>query len=294
MRKTEFDGYRIAEEICGGAGTYRIEARISQGKFGEAFTCRDEWGRPRVLQVLLPFSRSMANTRERWGRQTDELRSLQHPNLVHLHDHFFRGDIFHLVLERCDYRLDRYLSSPSWDGARWFKAVAREVLLALDHLHRHGRFHRNLHPHNVFLVTGLEGLHPDALFDGALKLGDWAVNHLLGDVEVVNAKLPRWLVPPEYLSPSEFGPMDQRADVYQAGLLLLCVLRGQVLRFSFEEISTGVPAQKAEKLESSYGTVIARALSPKVADRYSGARELWADLEGSSERGARSMAAVGA
>jgi serine/threonine protein kinase len=294
VRKTDFEGYRIAEEIRGGSGTYRIEARISRGKFGETFRCRDEWGRPRILRVLLPFSRSAAGTRERWGAQADELRSLQHPNLVHVHDHFFRGEVFHLVVERCDYRLDRYLSSSLWDGVRWFKTVAREVLLALDHLHRHGRFHRNLQPHNVFLVTALETLHPDALFEGALKLGDWAVNHLLGDVEVVNSKLPRWLVPPEYLSPSDFGPMDQRADVYQAGLLLLCVLQGRVLRYSFEEISTGVPAQQAEKLESSYGPVVARALSPKVADRHVGARALWAALEGSSEQRVHPVAAAGA
>jgi serine/threonine-protein kinase len=149
------------------------------------------------------------------------------------------------------------------------------VLCALDHLHRAGYTHRNLHPGNVFLTASPE---PATALPagGGIKLGGLAVTQLLGNVDVLNLLTARWLVPPEYLNPSEFGRMDQRLDIYQAGLLLLAVLQGQLPRFSFEEIVAGAPARVARELGSE---ALERALQPKVGDRFDSALELWRALE---------------
>lgn len=283
MGKGEFCGYLPGEVIRNGKGTYVVEERIARGKFGAAFACRDDWGHSRVLRVLWPFARPYGNVREKWAEQAAEMQRVRHPAVVALLDAFEHEGVFHLVLERCDYRLDRYLLSPSWDGARWLKAVARPLLCALDHLHGAGYTHKSLHPQTVFCTVPLDRFHPDALFSGAIKLGDHDANTLLGNVDVLNTKLPRWLVPPEYLNPSELGPMDHRVDVYQAGLLLLCVLQGRITRYSFEEISVGLPARTAEKLDSGYGEVVARALQLKVSERFQSALEFWQALCGRKE-----------
>lgn len=280
MGKVEFREHLPGEVIRNGKGTYVVEERIARGKFGYVFACRDAWGYPRVLRVLWPFARPYENVREKWAEQAAAMQRARHPGLVDLLDAFEHEGVFHLVLERCDYRLDHYMLSPTWDGARWLKAVARPLLSALDHIHAAGHTHRGLHPQNLFCTVPLERFHPDSLFSGAIKVGDCETTILLGNVDVLNTKLPRWLVPPEYLNPSVLGPMDHRVDVYQAGLLLLCVLQGRVTRFSFEEISVGLPAKNAEKLESGYGQVVARALQLNVADRYQSALELWQALCG--------------
>lgn len=277
--------YLPGEVIHGGESAYVVEETIAQGKFGPTFACRDAWGNPRILRVVRPFSRSYENVREQWLRQMAELRRVQHPALVYVQDAFEHDGAFHLVVERCDHRLDQYIVSPVWDGSRWFRAVARPVLCALEHLHKAGYTHKNLHPHNVFCTIHLERLHPDSVFSGAIKLGDVGINTLLGNLDVLNARIPRWLVPPEYLNPSDLGPMDHRMDIYQAGLLLLCVLQGRVMRYSFEEISTGLPARNAEKLESGHGQAIARALQPKVADRFQSALDFWRALGGGAPLG---------
>jgi serine/threonine protein kinase len=280
MGKVEFCEYLPGKVIRNGRETYVVEERIARGKFGYVFACRDSWGYPRVLRVLWPFARPYANVRESWAQQAADLQRTRHPDVVALLDAFEHDGVFHLVLERCDYRLDHYVLSPAWDGGRWLKAVARPLLSALDHLHATGYTHKSLHPQTIFCTVPLERFHPDALFSGAIKVGDSDANTLLGNVDILNTKLPRWLVPPEYLNPSELGPMDHRVDVYQAGLLLLCILQGRITRFSFEEISVGLPAKTAEKLDSGYGDVIARALRLKVADRFQSARELWQALCG--------------
>ncbi len=267
--------------IRNGDQTYAVEEALAHGRFGSVFACRDAWGHARILRQVRPFSRNYDNLRERWSADVAGLQRIQHPALVYLQDGFEVDGVFHLVVERCAHRLDQSIVSPAWDGSRWFRAVARPVLCALEHLHRAGYTHKNLHPRNVFCTTHLDSSHPDAISSGAIKLGDADVNTLLGSLDVLNAKLPRWLVPPEYLNTSELGPMDHRMDIYQAGLLLLCVLQGRILRYSFEEISLGLPARTAEQLDSCHAQAIARALQLKVADRFQTAAELWRALGGS-------------
>lgn len=263
MSKSAFQEYSPGALIRNGGRAYVVEERISRGKFGYAFSCRDDGGTPRILQVLWPFSRSYETVREKWSEQADELRRLEHSGLVRVLEGFEHSGCFHLVHERCERRLDHQIDSSGDDASRCLLDVAGPVLGALDAVHRAGYTHRNLHPRNVFRAAS-----------GAIKLSDLAVDTLLGNVDVLNTKISRWLVPPEYLSPTECGPMDHRVDIYQAGLLLLCMLRGRVTQYSFEEISRGAPARDAGELASEYGEILARALRPKVEERYETALEL--------------------
>jgi serine/threonine protein kinase len=268
MSKASFHEYPPGTQVPSSEQVYVVEERLSRGKFGCVFSCRDGEGAPRILQVLWPFSRGYEDVRERWLAQAGELRWLRHPGLVALLDGFEHAGCFHLVHEPGGRRLDHELGAPGWDGRRALPGVAGPVLGALDAAHRAGYAHRNLHPRNVF----------GAASGGACKLADLAAGVLLGKVDVLNTKIARWLVPPEYLSPTECGPMDHRVDIYQAGLLLLCVLQGRVAQYSFEETSLGVPARDAERLATDHGEILARALRPRVADRFGSALEMWEAL----------------
>lgn len=282
MSRSGFHEYSPGTVVRSGVKAYVVEGTISHGKLGHAFACRDDLGCSRILQVLWPLSRSYEHVRDRWNQQVAGLQRVRHPGLVSLLDGFEHDGCFHLVHERLEHRLDRQIASPDWDGERWLLAVARPLLGALEHIHQSGLTHKDLHPRNVLCAIDLQQAQPDTVPDGAFKLGDLAVNALLGNVDVLNTKISRWLVPPEYLSPSECGPMDHRTDIYQNGLLLLCVLQGRIVPYSFEEISTGLPARTAGELESEYGQVLARALQPKVEDRFRSALELWQALSSRS------------
>jgi serine/threonine protein kinase len=266
MSRNAFHEYPPGTVISHGEKTYVVEGTISQGKLGAVFACRDDEGATRALQIVWPLSRSFESIRERWSQQIEELQQVRHPGLLALLDGFEHGGCFHLVHERLDDRLDRWIESPGWDGHRSLPAVAGPLLDALEHIHQSGYTHKDLHPRNVFCTKDRAG--------GAVKLGDLAVNTLLGNVEVLNTKISRWLVPPEYLTPSECGPIDHRTDIYQAGLLLLCVLQGRITLYSFEEISTGLPAKHAARTESRYGRALEQALQLHVADRFQSAQKL--------------------
>jgi serine/threonine protein kinase len=282
MRKSDFHEYSPGTVVRNGDRAYYVEDVISRGKLGYAFACRDDRGGFRTLQVLWPFSRSYENVREQWSQDAADLQRVRHPGLVSLLDGFEHQGCFHLVHERFAHRLDRQIASPDWDGERWLLAVARPLLGALAHLHQSGLTHKDLHPRNVLCAIDLQQAQPEAWPGRAFMLGDLAVNRLLGNVDVLNTKISRWLVPPEYLNPSECGPLDYRTDIYQAGLLLLCMLQGRIVPYSFEDISTGLPAQAAEELDSGFGQVLARALQPKVKERFQHAGDLWQALSSGS------------
>ena len=280
MSKPNFQGYPAGQVIPRGERTYVVGERISHGGFGSVYACHDDWGNPLRLRVLWPISRAYESVRERWMEQVEEVRRAGHPRLIHIYEGFEHGGVFHLVTERYDHRLDSSILEAGGGGPRCLGAIAGPVLCALDHLHRAGYAHFNLHPGNVFLTASPAS---PAGAGGEVKLGGLAVTRLLGKIDVLNLLVARWLVPPEYLNPSDFGrQMDRRVDVYQAGLLLLAVLQGSLPRFTFEETVAGAPAQAARALGSE---ALARALQPRVEDRFDSAFELWRALAGEGVSG---------
>jgi serine/threonine protein kinase len=293
MERIGFSDYQPGAVIRRGDRAYRIEDRLAAGPLGSLYAARDDWGVEVVIRVLWPFSRPYADVRESWLQQGLALRQAGHPNLVCIYDSFEHRDRFHLVVERCAYRLESFLELPTFNGARWVKTVAGAVLCGLDHLHAAGYYHRNLHPRNIFCATSLDRMHPAALPAGGIKIGDFGVTHLVGNVDVMNTQIARWLTPPEYLNPSHCGLMDHRVDIYQAGLLLLAVLLGRIPLFTFEQIAAGAPGQTAARLTASCGEVIARALALKVEDRFDSAFEFWQALgEGRREAAPEAVGAA--
>lgn len=261
-----------------GEREYSIGERFSRGKLGESYACRDLWGTPLILQTLRPLSRSYAQVRERWLGEAAQLVALRHRHLVPLVDAGEHEGAFCLISEREHFRLDQALADGTWNGSAWFVAVAAAVLGALDHLHRAGRLHLNLHPRNVFTGMALGRIAPVSVAVPMLRLGDAPKSALLGRVEMLNTGIAHWLTPPEHLNPSQFGAVDHRIDLYQAGLLLLAVLLGRIPRFTFEDAVAGKPRELALDLPSGFAPAVARALAPRAEERYPTALAFWREI----------------
>ena len=77
-----------------------------------------------------------------------------------------------------------------------------------------------------------------------------------------------------------YGPLDHRADIYQAGLLFLSVLCGQELVFTPQEILAGQPRKLAEALPLSTAPVIAGMLRRHSIWRPATALDAWREISG--------------
>src|SRR5207248_6108593 len=90
---------------------------------------------------------------------------------------------------------------------------ARHVLLALDLLHKHGLFHRDVKPQNVLLGS-----------DGIARLADYGLSKQLG-TSVTGSCTPAFAAP-EQLAGEE-GADGKKIDIYGVGAMLFALLTGK-------------------------------------------------------------------
>ena len=108
-------------------------------------------------------------------------------------------------------------------------------------------------------------------------LGDLGIARLFEELGAANTRA-QWMLPPEVLNPSEFGPIDYRLDIYHVGLLLLQIAVSKELRFTREEVLDGKPREMALALAPPYNFALEKALRRHVPFRTASAMELWRDL----------------
>jgi eukaryotic-like serine/threonine-protein kinase len=143
----------------------------------------------------------------RFRREATTLAALSHPNLVGVYDFSEEGERPYLVMqfvpgENLAQRLER------GEGVDRGK-LARELLEALDHIHRAGVLHRDIKPANVILEP-----------DGTAKLIDFGIAQPRDATSLTSTGLV--LGTERYAAPEvmEGEPASERSDLYSLGVVL--------------------------------------------------------------------------
>ncbi len=257
---------------------YTLGRATGHGYFGAVFQCTDEWGNDLVAKVLLPQGRTYEQVRQEWLTELQNLKALRHPNITYVYDAFECRDTFYLIIERCAVTLMDLIGAPDLPGEDWLPAVSRDLLQAIDFIHQSGYVHKDISPTNVLVVMSREQLlsAPPAMV--VFKVGDLGISRLESDINLFNTILAKWMHPPEFLDPEQFGAIGKPVDIYHGGLLLLSLLLGRIPQFTPEEIAAGEPRRLAERVPSRYAPAIVRALRRHVAFRTQTAIDFWRDL----------------
>lgn len=172
--------------------------------------------------------------------------------------------------------------------------IVLEMLKGLDFAHRFrlddadppriGIVHRDVSPSNVLLS-----------FDGEVKLCDFGIARAHDDkshLSSLNGTLTEALVEGKagYMSPEQAhgAPLDGRADIYAAGIILWELMSGKKL-YKVEDGGSLLDVAKRAAVpplprhgiphEEMLAAIVSRALAPRVEERYSTAREMGAELE---------------
>jgi serine/threonine-protein kinase len=272
---------------------YVIGDPLGFGAFGAVYECGDEWGNELAAKVLHPLGdRTYEHVRKEWLGELERLVLLRHPNITFIYDAFEYKETFYIVMERCTHTLHDVIKLEDLHGDVWLPYVARDILQALDFIHKSGYVHKDVHPGNVFVAQTLDRMVPTKDRVWSFKIGDLGISNLETDINVFNTILAQWMLPPEYLNP-EFGTIGRAVDIYHAALLLLSLLLGQSPDFTREQILDGTPRKVAEGLSSPFAPAISRALRRHVADRTHSALDFWRDIS-EAVRAHSSQPALGA
>jgi len=194
-------------------GRYQIRNEIGRGGFGAVYEAFDpELGRTVALKALKP-GRKKHQLLEEWiKKEAEAVAKLDHAAIVTLFDVGTCASGAYLVMEllhgeTLDHRIERG-ALPVDEALR----IAEEMARGLAHAHSRGVLHRDLKPANVFLCQ-----------DGRVKLLDFGLAHLLGTDGASGAGTPAYMAPEQAAGVA----VDERADVYAAGMVLGEMLTGK-------------------------------------------------------------------
>ncbi|GEM_PF-6987629 len=234
-------------------GRYRVERVLGVGAFGRAYSAVDLAEERRVvLKELLPSWRGDEEALARFLREAEVALRVRHPNLVGLRgiERLASGHVLVLDHVEGETLAARLARGPLEEAES--RRLARDVLEALDALHRRGILHRDVKPENVMLRP-----------DGSAVLLDFGAATAPGTGTRPALGHPGT---PGYASPEQRRgePLAPSSDLYGVGALLW---RGL----------TGEPHPRG-RAPPSWAAPLAKATSPRPEDRYQDADAFLAAL----------------
>jgi len=282
-------------------GAYEILGLLGAGGMGEVYLARDTRLEREVAVKVLPAE--VAGNPERLARFEREARtvaSLNHPNIVTLHDVAEAGGIRFLVMERVAGRtladvIDRAGELPP---ARILQLLT-PVADALASAHERGIVHRDLKPANIMVAD-----------DGRVKVLDFGLAteraHPLDGEGTTVAKEAltaegRVLGTVSYMAPEQVRGerVDARADLFAFGVILYEMAAG-VRPFRGEsaiDVASAIVGTEPRPLESlaprvpaGLARIVRRCLEKDVRHRLQSALDLRNELADLADEAVRAAA----
>lgn len=258
---------------------YQVSKRLGKGGFGAVYLAFDtELQRQVAIKVPNPERTARPEDVEDFLKEARTLAQLDHPNIVPVYDvGRTEGGLYFVVSKLIN---GRDLAERLRDGPipiREAMSIAAKVARALHHAHHQGLVHRDIKPGNILLDAVGNPVVAD--FGLALKDEDFGRTPLMAGT-------------PAYMSPEqargEGHLVDGRSDIFSLGIVLYEMLtrrrpfRGdstsEILR-QVAAASVRPPRQTVDLIPKELERICLKALSRRVADRYTTARDMADDLD---------------
>lgn len=195
---------------------YAIDAEIGSGGMGTVYRGTDTRTRQSVAIKHLKSELTRPDLIERFKREGEALRDLNHPNIVKLLDTVEELDHHYLIMEYVPGGdLTRLLNTGKLDTEQILQ-LSIDLSDALTRAHRLNIIHRDLKPGNVLIAA-----------DKTLKLSDFGVAHVADKQRVTEANGIVGTL--DYLAPEVLNgePPDARADIWAFGVMLFEMVAGE-------------------------------------------------------------------
>jgi streptogramin lyase len=254
---------RLGTDLLG----YRLEAVLGRGGMGVVYRAHDpRLKRDVALKLLAPEYASDERFRERFLSETERAASLEHPNVIPIHDAGEVDGQLYLAMRLADGGdLKKLLADQGSLERRRVVAICGQLADALDAAHARGLVHRDVKPSNVLLDER-----------GHAYLADFGLSRRLSD-QAPGFEAGLSLGTPAYVAPEQIegNDVDGRTDQYSLACLLYECLtgsppypRGSEAAVLFAHLEEPPPTPRG--LED----VMRRGLAKVPGDRYDSCSEL--------------------
>jgi serine/threonine protein kinase/Tol biopolymer transport system component len=264
-------------------GAYTVVTRLGSGGSGEVWRARDErLGRDVAIKSVLSHTASDADWLRRFADEARLAGSLNHPNLLTVHDVGEHAGLPVLVTECLEGQTLRFRLGAGPLPVRRAISVALGVARGLAAAHACGVVHRDVKPENVFLPT-----------DGGVKILDFglaklvppAASQLAAPCQTMDGLI---LGTAGYMAPEQVRgePVDARADLFAVGVITYEMLTGHnplkranIIETLNATLTADVPDVSTANcaIPPALAKVVARLLEKAPPSRFQSAHDLaWA------------------
>jgi tetratricopeptide (TPR) repeat protein len=257
---------------------YKITEKLGQGGMGVVYKAEDtKLHRPVALKFLPADLTPDESSKKRFAREAQAASALQHNNICTIHaiDETPAGEMF-ICMEWYDGQTLRDIVREGPVPVNEALNITTQVLEGLSKAHDAGMVHRDIKSANVMVTS-----------DGAVKILDFGLAKLAGQTKVTKTGTTVGTV--AYMSPEQArgDEVDQRSDVWSAGVLMYELLKGE-LPFQGDHdaaVLYGVmntdPAPLTDHdrgVPEQLDWIVGKALAKDPGDRYQTSSEFLEDL----------------
>jgi len=209
-RSTEAEWGNVNRDLKSLLSRYSDVSLIGEGGFGKVYRARRRDGTWVALKVPHVLSEESGRV---FIREVSVWRELRHANIVRLYE----ANLYpypYIEMELCDRSLEDLRKPIHWEEVA---RLSFEIAEGLRYAHSRGIIHRDLKPSNILL----KGSKP--------KISDWGLAKVLTESRSTTGMVfTPYYAAPEQISPSRFGRVDERTDIWQLGVLMYELVTGRL------------------------------------------------------------------
>ncbi|PIU67790.1 MAG: hypothetical protein COS84_03460 [Armatimonadetes bacterium CG07_land_8_20_14_0_80_40_9] len=199
-------------------GEYQVIAFLGKGGMGTVWLAKKSNGEEVVIKIPHNHLLEEPNFKERFYREVDIGRMLNHPNIIKIYAtgnyqgrpymvmEYLKGEDLATRLKRGHLRESEAIP------------IISKVCDALEYAHRSNIIHRDLSPENIFLEEG-----------DRIKVMDFGIAKLVTDPK--RTRTGTTIGKPNYMSPEQLEGksenIDNRSDIWAIGVILYEMLTGR-------------------------------------------------------------------
>jgi tRNA A-37 threonylcarbamoyl transferase component Bud32 len=229
IRERFIDAFREAFHFKNFFEHYEIVKDIGEGNFGIVKLGVHKQTKEKVAIKIIKKDGLLSNRMERIKNEIDIMKICQHPNIVHLIDHFENADFIFIVMDyfqggnllEFNNKLKQTKTNAQYESI--ISDIMLQIAKGLQYLHSLGIVHRDLKPQNIMLLN-------DSTTDIQIKIMDFGLSKVIAQ----NEKLKEGMGTITYIAPEILigSSYDFKVDVWSLGVTWFYVLSGH---FPFDD-----------------------------------------------------------
>jgi serine/threonine-protein kinase len=247
---------------------YKIIEKLGEGGMGEVYLAEDLKLERKVAIKFLPqhLTKDKDNV-ERFEREAKAAASLNHPNIVTIHEIAEENDQIFIVMENVEGKSLRDIISEYKMGIDKIIDIITQISVGLSQAHKAGIVHRDIKPENIIIDK-----------DARVKILDFGLAKLRGVTNLTKESSTLGTI--HYMSPEQLRgeEVDQRSDIWSLGVVFYEMLAGDVpFKGDYDQaVAYSIQSEEFDPISSiasDHHEILNKFLAKKPENRYQNLRE---------------------